>query len=628
LALFLRLYDLNGKSLWLDEIMSVNRADQGFLMMVHDLIHYSHNAPLHDFLIHFWLIFGKSEFALRLPSVIFGVLSVLALYWLGCALFNRKVALIGSFLLAVNPQQIAYSQETRFYMLFNLLAILSLLSFWNAIKKNAIRNWAIFVLIHVLAAYTSIHLIFILATEFLFLLSWLWLARPFRIENSKNNLFIKFICSAFLVLFLFLPWMVYGQNFSSPSNFEFPNMHRIVVTSLVGSGGGGIFLAYLLWGLFFLGVTVSLVKKQPQILLPLLIVLFLPGIIIAADYSLPYFFAERQLLSVIPFFLIAVAYGLFSFGELPVWRRIRIDHKVKFIIPVLFIILIAWQVTPLIKAYYDYPKEDWRNTSRFLMKNVSSNDVIIAPNISYCIAYYAPELKLQIVDKIRKEDFEEILGDKGSLWFIESPYFADEKARAWVDKENKLDLSVCPFLHTYYIVKDKGKDLFEYAKSFYIPGKCLKYSSLINLYLQRGKVEIAMKLLNNALQTENLDKASRLGLLIRLGRIQLDQGRINESIFSLKQSIKLDSHDQEALNNLGLAYLQAKKWPDAIDVFSRCIKYHPRSYWANLFLGDAYKNLGRYRKAIKAWQKALEIDPNQKQLRQSIEEARRSCHEL
>jgi tetratricopeptide (TPR) repeat protein len=125
-----------------------------------------------------------------------------------------------------------------------------------------------------------------------------------------------------------------------------------------------------------------------------------------------------------------------------------------------------------------------------------------------------------------------------------------------------------------------------------------------------------------------LDKASRLGLLIRLGRIQLDQGRINESIFSLKQSIKLDSHDQEALNNLGLAYLQAKKWPDAIDVFSRCIKYHPRSYWANLFLGDAYKNLGRYRKAIKAWQKALEIDPNQKQLRQSIEEARRSCHEL
>lgn len=56
-------------------------------------------------------IFGLNEFATRFPSAFFGVLAVFAAYLLAKNLFDKEVALVASFLLAISPWHIVASRN-------------------------------------------------------------------------------------------------------------------------------------------------------------------------------------------------------------------------------------------------------------------------------------------------------------------------------------------------------------------------------------------------------------------------------------------------------------------------------------------------------------------------------------
>jgi 4-amino-4-deoxy-L-arabinose transferase-like glycosyltransferase len=72
-------------------------------------------------------VFGSSILALRLPSVLFGVGSVLLVYLLGCLIADTKAALLASAMLAVNGFHMFYSQIARMY---SMACFLGLLSTW------------------------------------------------------------------------------------------------------------------------------------------------------------------------------------------------------------------------------------------------------------------------------------------------------------------------------------------------------------------------------------------------------------------------------------------------------------------------------------------------------------------
>src|SRR3990167_6457501 len=88
LALVLRLINLN-QSLWLDEAFQFKST---YFFSLKDLLTVylpgDFNPPL-SYLINFGVgkVFGYSEIALRLPSVIFGVITV----WLVYKLANKKI---------------------------------------------------------------------------------------------------------------------------------------------------------------------------------------------------------------------------------------------------------------------------------------------------------------------------------------------------------------------------------------------------------------------------------------------------------------------------------------------------------------------------------------------------------
>lgn len=123
LALLLRGLNLGGKSLWLDEAFSAfqgQRTGQP-LFSYYDPNH----PPLYYMLLRLWIpIFGSSEVALRLPSVLIASLNVGLGAWLARRLFAPPLALGATALLALAPLDVWYAQEARMYPLIILGALL------------------------------------------------------------------------------------------------------------------------------------------------------------------------------------------------------------------------------------------------------------------------------------------------------------------------------------------------------------------------------------------------------------------------------------------------------------------------------------------------------------------------
>ncbi len=127
MALALRLYRLDGQSLWNDEGTSVALAARDLATITRNAAQDIH-PPLYYYALHFWVrLFGNSEVAVRSLSALYGALTVLVVCGLARRLYGRRVAIVAGALAAVSPLQVYYSQEARMYAQVTLLGALS---FW------------------------------------------------------------------------------------------------------------------------------------------------------------------------------------------------------------------------------------------------------------------------------------------------------------------------------------------------------------------------------------------------------------------------------------------------------------------------------------------------------------------
>lgn len=75
-----------------------------------------------------------------------------------------------------------------------------------------------------------------------------------------------------------------------------------------------------------------------------------------------------------------------------------------------------------------------------------------------------------------------------------------------------------------------------------------------------------------------------------------------------------------ARQRVGYYVLVEKRYPEAIDLLLASIKIDPKQAQTWVWLGQAYQNTGQRAKAIEAYRKALEIDPNQPDARKGLQQ--------
>jgi uncharacterized membrane protein len=124
-GLLLRLINL-GSGLWYDEIVTLVKYVRLTPSQLLTTCTEFNNHMLFSLLAQASIaIFGESDWALRLPAVLFGVACIPALWWLASLVVGPREALYAAILLTVSYHHVFYSQSARGYtglLFFSLLS--------------------------------------------------------------------------------------------------------------------------------------------------------------------------------------------------------------------------------------------------------------------------------------------------------------------------------------------------------------------------------------------------------------------------------------------------------------------------------------------------------------------------
>ena len=135
----LGIYQISDPSLWIDEAATVENVT-GSWSSLRDELHWLYYATVKP-----WsAVIGTSELALRLPSVLGAVVSVVLLYGLARRMFDERVAFVSALLLAVHPLVVQWSQQARSYTVLVALVIGATWLFLRALERETSGAWALY----------------------------------------------------------------------------------------------------------------------------------------------------------------------------------------------------------------------------------------------------------------------------------------------------------------------------------------------------------------------------------------------------------------------------------------------------------------------------------------------------
>ena len=130
LALAVRLYGLSDKPLWLDEIITQRRANRPISDLVANSLSNKH-FPSYFLFIRLFDAPMIDEWMLRLPSAIFGSVSVLLVALIATEIRSPRAGVVAGILMALSPLEVQFSQEARSYALVSCFVLLAL---WGLVR--------------------------------------------------------------------------------------------------------------------------------------------------------------------------------------------------------------------------------------------------------------------------------------------------------------------------------------------------------------------------------------------------------------------------------------------------------------------------------------------------------------
>jgi len=200
----LYLFLLGNAPLWYDEANSAWFVELPLTRMVAAIAGDTHPPLYYLLLVPIVRFFGESTIALRLPSVLFAMLTLYIVRQIARELnLSRAAQIIALGLMVLSPFQLHYAQEARMYALFQVLVLGATLA---ALRKQLLR----FALLSALSLWTHNYGLFYLAVN-CGVLAWVvWQTKP-RMKVFETGLIVSIVGGAAVALWL--PWalVLFGQ---------------------------------------------------------------------------------------------------------------------------------------------------------------------------------------------------------------------------------------------------------------------------------------------------------------------------------------------------------------------------------------------------------------------------------
>lgn len=427
---FLRFWHLGTWSFWIDEVLTVLDAED-FTLFNSPINPIPYITAKFSVLLGESLSFifdGSSEWNSRLVFCIVGIISIPIVYSLGKTLYNNRVGLFASALVALSNWHLFWSQNARSYILTFLFGALAAWFFYQSLENDS-------TLLTIGALFSSICLILshLLAAAIVPALA-VYAILQLREQRSRKrwiNLIIFFLPFAIPVLMLALP-QVRSYISSGWGHNEWGRSPIYVVLTIVQGVSIPIAIAA------FMGAIVNRNNRSTQFL------------ICFAGVPLGLLLIASQLQNVAGYYLFWTTPAYFILAAVvceQVWDAMMANkHKLlKALLPALLILVLLSQ-NYLYFQYENGGRPKWKEAFDFIQTLMQQTDKVVLSEPRMGV-FYLPEMEQVYIGELLddQEDFEKRWESTKMerLWFVVdvasfNVFDGDKSVRNWIRQRGRL----------------------------------------------------------------------------------------------------------------------------------------------------------------------------------------------
>lgn len=253
---------------------------------------------------------------LRVVSIIAGTLTPVGLYLMGRRLYGEAAALLGAYLLLLNPLHIYYSQEFQPSAVFALLSLGAFLAMVRSAESNRWRDWLVYDIIAIILLHTQREAAFFVITFPIIQLCRALFFPPVHSERRMHRfrLVQGILLNHFILIAISIPWLWIMPN-KVPWELPVPVASDIARTfgqfMLFGFTNWHPMPIWLVCGLLFILLLPPLVKIVGRLdfrtfaaIAVMILTISLP--FIYSQFETPRFLPEREGFTALPYFCLVL----------------------------------------------------------------------------------------------------------------------------------------------------------------------------------------------------------------------------------------------------------------------------------------------------------------------------------
>lgn len=532
----IRFHELGHDSFWLDELFTIEDSHGSFTSILEIRDH----PPLLYILTKATIFtFGESEFTVRLPSAMIGLLTIPLLIAFGKALNRPLAGILAAFLIVLSPFHLRHAQEARHYALLLTLSLASYLLLYLAMKKPSFTRWIGFGLATTLNLYIHYGAFIVLAIQGILIAGW---SISMIIRQHYRPLIFP-LSAALTVISLYIFQLPRLENTFHRTFIEKGMVRFNAQTDLLSwlenvypalSTNSQLFAPILLTLCLF-GIAILLYQKEwlsfafcfLGFSLPLILIV-LTGVDRTAN--------PRYVIHLLPFYLLFVAIALSEFLG---WLYRRVGTKPAMAGLTATILLVTVISLPLVQDEYDFANSYMRDIVQTLNEVGQDGDTIVAISLSlpsndnfvgYSLSYYLDKSDKQFhlieASRILPKDIEELkkyTRKEGSIWAVINYWGSPDLV--------KQNLKVESSWGNTYLIQDPTSKGTRLERLLNIYDKimplartplphCLLEQDMVMIYLKMRQIDLASRILNSGRiecpEMTDLFLISRLSAIVEL----------------------------------------------------------------------------------------------------------------
>lgn len=147
------------------------------------------------------------------------------------------------------------------------------------------------------------------------------------------------------------------------------------------------------------------------------------------------------------------------------------------------------------------------------------------------------------------------------------------------------------------------------------PNSHLAHNNLGTLRYEQGDVQNALLHYRESLAIRPNGQA-----YYNLGQLYADARQFTKAEDAYRSALEHRPNDTGALINLGVLHMRSGHMQDAVSLFLNAIEINPLLSVAYFNLGTAYEHMGNTEEARRAYEKVLESDPEDAEVRERLRE--------